>query len=272
MECIESIDSNNLTVRFDDGVTIKNKTATQWNTGVIMHPEDSYESQRLGEKVFSEKYHMYMTLVEYRTCTDVTVEFDDGARKNTSYYVFKEGRVDHPDGKRPLRVGENNIAKCGLEMTIIDYQDYYHVRVCFEDGYETTVSYQDFKLGDVRHPKYRPQYEDIIGNTYHSYIGLDYTITSTHNDSVKFQFEDGYSGSTGRKYIGDYKNVKHPVVHLNKRVPFIYKGYIAQYFYHQDGIGAYFVCKCSRCGLDELLLLKEMKDGHTCKGDTKDEE
>lgn len=54
------------------------------------------------------------------------------------------------------RTGETNINHQGYKMTIIEYKNYNHIVIQFDDIYKTTIesSYNHFKTGGLRNPSY----------------------------------------------------------------------------------------------------------------------
>ena len=107
------------------------------------------------------------------------------------------------------RIGEKNIAKNGLEMTIKEYRKYDDIDVEFEDGYiHPHVSYKSFLNGYVSHPKHRinnnkphsgPNEEKRrknkqrrLGSTKRMKNGMLCTIIAYRNSKdIDVEFEDG---------------------------------------------------------------------------------
>ena len=56
------------------------------------------KEQRLGETNITHQGRK-IKIVEYIDATHITVEFEDGIRKNTSYKGFKLGTVKYPNSK-----------------------------------------------------------------------------------------------------------------------------------------------------------------------------
>lgn len=124
------------------------------NTGVLKN--------RVGETKVANN-GLLMTIIAYRNANDLDIEFEDGVKRyNLSYSVFKRGCVKHPDMKRSSksrrltsRVGETNIAKNGMLMTIISYESSKKMTIEFEDGtLRHNICYAMFKQGKVKHPTY----------------------------------------------------------------------------------------------------------------------
>ena len=98
-----------------------------------------------------------MTIVKYRGCNDIDVQFEDGTIiKNKNYKYFKRGDIKNSNLSNTRiknRTGEINIAKNGQTITIIGYRRNDDIDVQFEDG--TIVknkSYDNFKKGKIKFP------------------------------------------------------------------------------------------------------------------------
>ena len=104
-----------------------------------------------------------MEIVEYNLESNITVKFEDGFLKNTTYNLFKKGHVYNPNYKvfnernnkiKNKRLQTKNINKQGYEMKIIEYIDANHIVIQFNDDYSTQLktSWQHFKNGTVKNP------------------------------------------------------------------------------------------------------------------------
>lgn len=54
--------------------------------------------------------------------------------------------------RKNYRVGETNVANCGMKMTIIEYNNYNDITVKFQDNYITKTYYGSFIHGNVTNP------------------------------------------------------------------------------------------------------------------------
>lgn len=94
------------------------------------------------------------------------------------------------------RVGEENIAKNGLKMKIIEYYSSKNMTVCFEDGViRKNIEYRQFLKGTVKHPgitiKQLPNMDRYIGQTNMALNGQKMEIIGgTSYKDLKIQFED----------------------------------------------------------------------------------
>lgn len=96
-----------------------------------------------------------MTIVAYRTTTDIDVEFSDGVIvQHRSYRAFLQGCIKHPEINPETmyhRVGEIRMANCGLEMEIIAYRTAHDMDVRFSTGeIKEHVAYGDFLSGKIK--------------------------------------------------------------------------------------------------------------------------
>lgn len=99
-------------------------------------------------------------------------------------------------GKFVDRTGETNIANCGMQMTIIDYQGYSNATVMFEDGaIKEHVRYSTFRDGTLTHPnqlKKQTKVDDRTGETVVAGCGMKMTIVKYINSGdITVKFEDG---------------------------------------------------------------------------------
>lgn len=110
---------------------------------------------RIGETCMAN-CGMEMTIIEYYTCMDIVVKFEDGYIRHTTYDTFKNGEVKNPNYKENKlnnsRIGETRIANCGMEMTIIKYNSARDMVVKFQDGYIKRTTYHWFSSGTVSNP------------------------------------------------------------------------------------------------------------------------
>ena len=142
---------------------------------------------------------MLMTIIDYKSSTDITIQFEDNAVVyHKTYAHFLQGKIAHPKQKNHRfidRTGETNIASNGLKITIVTYRDSKNVDIQFEDG--TLIPHQEykaFKQGYIKHPHYNskpnttPRYMHI-GETKRMNCGQNCTIIATpsaHELIVKF--------------------------------------------------------------------------------------
>ena len=98
-----------------------------------------------------------MTIIAYRNCEDIDVQFEDGTIVcNKAYKSFKKGEIANPNFTKVLgidKIGETNRANNGQLMTIIAYRNCNDIDVQFEDGTIVThKTYNSFKNGLIANP------------------------------------------------------------------------------------------------------------------------
>ena len=165
------------------------------NEGTYMSKLNKGDS-RLGETRKNNK-GLLMTIIGYRNCRDIDVQFEDGyITTNRKYNSFLSGSIARPT----IRVGETAMAKNGMKMTIIAFRNYRDLDIQFEDGYIVTgITYPHFISGSVKNPNvsnsyWHKQSPDVfhVGETNINTQGLSMTIIAyRYNDDIDVQFEDG---------------------------------------------------------------------------------
>ena len=94
MKIIDYLSAEDVTVQFEDGMIVEHRKYTCFQKGSINHPTH-YAETKIGEKNRALNGLM-MEIVEYTNSSDITVRFEDGEERKTSYPEFKEGCVKHP--------------------------------------------------------------------------------------------------------------------------------------------------------------------------------
>ena len=144
--------SNDIDVKFEDGTIVRNKTYNNFIEGLISNPNFS-SSKYIGRTSIHKKTGQKMTIVAFRSCSDLDIKFEDGTIVyNKSWQNFRLGKINY---SKLSRVGERGTATNGLSMEIIQYIDNSNMIVRFEDGSEVKTFYQSFKNGNVSHPTLR---------------------------------------------------------------------------------------------------------------------
>ena len=170
MELIAYRRNEDIDVRFDDGTVVRNKTYCNFLRGGIQNPNwSAIEAQqkrdremRVGERRKS-KLGLWMTLIEYRTGSDVDIRFDDGTGvQHKGYDAFAAGNIGHPvvtqkfnSIKKSTDKYLNQVTRAanGLRMKIIAYRTNADVDIQFEDGVIITHRHSNmFTAGTVGHP------------------------------------------------------------------------------------------------------------------------
>ena len=98
---------------------------------------------------------MKATIIRYGTCADIDVRFEDGTVvEHRRYGTFKKGKIANPNIETfaEARLGETRMMNCGMEATIIRYENSRDIDVRFEDGAVTEhKGYKEFKNGKIAH-------------------------------------------------------------------------------------------------------------------------
>ncbi len=150
--------------------------------------------ERIGETKTANN-GMLMTIIAYRTCRDVDIQFEDETivyHKN--YDSFLRGEIRHPHNytkNKKERIGKEHMSNCGLNMKIVGYRNMDDLDVQFEDG--TIIKnqkYVKFQAGQITppHMSYKKRH---IGEQVKSKLGIITLIQYRKYGDVDVQFEDG---------------------------------------------------------------------------------
>jgi predicted transport protein len=96
---------------------------------------------RTGE-INLNKDGLYMKIIEYRNCGDITIEFQDEYKTqiNTRYYSFKQGKINNPNNKTVYKIGRMGQGKYKSkinEKQTIQYQYWSDMlRRCYSDKFQ----------------------------------------------------------------------------------------------------------------------------------------
>lgn len=161
MRIVEYNRSDNIIVEFQD--EYKERVKTQYIhfvNGGVENPQNKKvfnKDKRIGEIRYSNSNEP-MKIIEYKSSSDVLVEFQDDNRHTvwTSYDHFVRGEVKN----RGRNVGETNVNYQGETMEIIEYNNNVNVVVKFyETGKTKRCRYDCFQDGQVKDDYYK----DIFG-------------------------------------------------------------------------------------------------------------
>lgn len=105
---------------------------------------------RVGE-TNTNKLGQKMTLIAYRSCEDVDIQFEDGTvLKHKKYYIFKSGKMLN----YASRLNEEKLNTYGLKMKIVKYTSSEDIDVQFEDGTIVKSRYKHFTSGSIKNPNW----------------------------------------------------------------------------------------------------------------------
>lgn len=184
------------------------------------------------------------------------------------------------------RIGMKNIAKNGLEMTIVAYRKACDIDVQFEDGYiHEHATFRNFNLGWVSHPKYKnynytvrtgpdmkrrtQNAQRYIGQTKRMRNGLNCTIIAYRTSKdIDVQFEDGLI--LHHKFLNNFRkgNIKHPEFQIN---PLVETSIEQKALYAQQRIGETAVMNCGQeCTIIDYQDVAHIRVKFTQSGAEKD--
>ncbi len=157
IEIIDYKDSQNITVKFEDGF-IRTTDYKSFTEGGIKHPDIDVKTQRAKNqylnKTFTAINGMKFTVVEYKSSKHVIVQFEDGTQVKTTSGGIRSRHILNPNYTIQIkREGETNISSNGMIITLKRYATANDCDVLFEDGYlATNRTYGSFKKGHIEHP------------------------------------------------------------------------------------------------------------------------
>lgn len=224
-------------IQFEDGTIVKNKIYTNFKKGNIKNPnvKNKYMAEKLNKRnsrigeTNIAKNGLKMTIVAYRGCKDIDIQFEDNVIiYNKTYDNFKKGSIEHPATKSEYknrlsnRIGETNIATNGMKITIIAYRGCDDIDIQFDDDIIVyNKKYNSFKKGAIKHPTVNAMNiksaKNHIGETNIAKNGLKMTIIAYKNiQDIDVQFEDGTI--VYNKYYSSFKKgqIKHPNIDARK--------------------------------------------------------
>ena len=145
--------ATDIDVRFEDGAVAKNKAYGEFKKGGIAHPSTTAKA-RLGETRMMN-CSMKATIIRYENADDINICFEDGkVVEHKTYRAFKKGYIAHQNTNVPVeaRLGETQMMNCGMEATIIRYENSRDIDVRFKDGKVVGhKAYRAFKKGEIAH-------------------------------------------------------------------------------------------------------------------------
>lgn len=217
MTIIDYINSKNITVKIDNGLTKKTTYAKfcKGDVYTLDYNNGSFKEKRIGEEKMSTNSGL-MKIVEYNSSSDITVLFlNDGTTKKTTYKHFQEGCVesDYFKNLREIEIqkrkeliekqqkerfelmdktGESVVLEDGRIATIITFNTQKNIEVSIGNEVIYT-NYTTFKNGMVEWLK-KDKRKNMVGNIVINHFGTKATITSfiEHNSSFELKLDNGY--------------------------------------------------------------------------------
>lgn len=129
--------ATDIDVHFEDGTVVKHKTYRAFKKGSISNPNIKASAETCLGETRMMNCGMEATIIRYNTGKDIDVRFEDGAVvEHKEYSKFKKGEIANTNIKASAenRLGETRMMKCGMEATIIRYENATDIDVRFEDG------------------------------------------------------------------------------------------------------------------------------------------
>lgn len=220
MTIIAYKNSTNVTVQFEDGTIVKNKSLANFRIGNIKNPnltDTRVVMNRVGEK---RKMHcgLMATIIEYRKYIDIKIQFEDGYVKKATYNRFKKGTISHKTVKTIHKhrdnVGDTRINKDGELIELIRYKNNYDVDIKFEDGY----IWKNTEIRNFHNGVHNPNKKiNRVGEHKLMNCGLEAKIIEYRSaEDIDIEFEDGTVAK--HKWYGDFQDgsISHP--NLNTRL------------------------------------------------------
>lgn len=242
---IEYRNSKHMTVQFEDGTIVNDVYKVHFDAGKVSNP-NYYRLSRISE-VNRMSNGQLAKVVEYRSSSDIDVEFEDGTIvNNVRYDHFKSGAIANPSlHKYQARIDNASIVgvtkemNCGLLATCIEYNGCYDLTVQFETG---EIVYKrsklDFLRGEIVSPSL-PKYfanrrVDLTGISKIMNNGLKATVVEDNNGIITIQFADGYIVSN--KTRSNFRNgsIAHPMKPLLVSLPQLYIYYWLKYYFRDS--------------------------------------
>ena len=186
--------ATDIDVRFEDGAVAVHKAYGEFKKGGIAHPSTTAKA-RLGETRMMN-CGMKATIIRYENADDINICFEDGkVVEHKTYRAFKKGYIAHQNTNVPVeaRLGETQMMNCGMEATIIRYENSRDIDVRFEDGKVVEhKAYDTFKKGSITNPNIKVSAENCLGKTRMMNCGMEATIIRYGNaGDIDVRFEDG---------------------------------------------------------------------------------
>ena len=177
-----------VTVQSEDGITAQT-TYQRFREGGVCN--DGFRRSNKEDYIGKQNVNQdgkSMTIKAYRNCSDIDVEFEDGAVVKSTLANFRNGKVRHPDYFKQGWIGKTAYNNQGRLMKIIDY-DHQNIVVEFEDGVTKSSQLHYFKSGGIMHPADKTK----LGQIYtHKATGMKMKVIAyrKYND-IDVEFDDG---------------------------------------------------------------------------------
>lgn len=279
MTIVEYNSSMNISVQFETGEIVRNKTYSNFTRGNIGLPnkqrkyghileiERATSGSHIGDKV-TRPDGTTITIIAFRNSADLDVKFDDGTiKENVRYDNFIRGNIHNPKNTRIRgvlqkdRIGLCKDTKDHQKMTIIAYRKANDLDVQFDDGtivyHRTWQMFNEDKIQNPNKPRKYCVTESKFGETILHQLGISMKIIEYINtDNITVQFDSGYQRHCSYSNFKRGK-IKHAFPYTMGNITLIQPAYVF------NGVGN-FICTCNECHLSDVMTLEEMRK-HKCK-------
>ena len=150
MTIIAYRNSYDIDVQFEDGAIKKGVRYSCFKRGIIRHPEaweKLFLNKRIGETSVANN-GMKMTIIAYRSATDIDVQFEDGfIKEGLDYAAFTTGAVQNPHF--PMHgIGTYKTFQTQYAYTAPDGSVYFYCK-CQECGWKKNLTARE--LSAMKH-------------------------------------------------------------------------------------------------------------------------
>ena len=258
MKIVAFTDAHNFDVQFEDGTIIHCTSYYDFCKGAIKNP-NYLAKTRVGEEVIA-KNGLKAKIVKYIDCHNVVIQFEDGIEIVKDYNSFKTGNLKHPNisGRRGATKnkyeGKTFIAHNGMKYKVLCYTNASNILIQFEDSTELITYVSAICHGNILNPNCTFQKKRQKEQGFQKTIGMPMIITNYESaTNITVQFDDGCE--VRHKNYQNFKDgtIKHPFPYTVGTITMQKPAYV----YNREGN---FYCKCSKCGLSDIMSLKEIKE------------
>lgn len=212
-------------------------------------------------------------IIEYRSFNDIDVKFSNGLiRRHVRYKDFIIGKLSikplsHSTSKIDSRLHEKKLMKCGLGAEIINYKNARNIIIRFDNGEIKHTNYSLFCNGTVVPDSIKSNSKLITKLLTKAGIEIE-LINIINSRNIRLRFSDGEEKIVKSLYQFKRGEVEHSTLKIVAN--YVCSGSIFANFnvnklaYKQNDGNVYYICKCQKCGLRDILNPQEML-AHKCQ-------